>query len=416
MADDRIKKIRQVCVSVMLVCLSFLAVFFVQEKTVPAAAQTEVSEKEPVQGTESPEPTGGDSLPIPSVEEVFGMFMAEGVGHTPWSRLFGVNVPKAVTEEAPFYVLIRKNGATFDGFTQNQVYRKATIELTGTVEKKDIYRISGDMLYVGDPVVPEVIIPEEQKNVPLVREAKTPEEDALLSLTVNEAEGRTQVVFEFNSVYEVTVTEDDAFLYLALIPSYEKYDKIIVIDAGHGGKDPGTSGGGVTEASVNLAVVKYLKELLDERTDWKVYYTRLDNTLPDLSTRVEYANALHADMLVSVHCNSYPSGAMRGVEVLYSGKQGIGDALNSQVLADLCSGYVTEETGLRERLLVERSSNLHIIKYCTMPMALVEFGYMSNQSDLAVITTEEAQRACARGIYRALEDAYKILEAEAAAE
>ncbi len=409
MVDERIKKIRQICVSVMMVCLSFFAVFVVQEKTESKAAVEETPVvPEPQDKVEEP--------PVSSVPEVFGMYMADGITHTPWSRLLGTQLPDAVDSEAPFYVLIRKNGAEMESFTEEQIYRKGTLRLTGDVKKEDIYRISGNALYAGDPVVPEVVIPEELKNVPLVREPKTPEEDSLLSLTVNETETGAEVIFEFNSVYEIEVTEDEDFLYLALIPPYEKYDKIVVLDAGHGGKDPGTSGGGVTEASVNLAVIKYVKELMDERPDWKVYYTRLNNTLPDLSTRVEFANALHADMLISVHCNSHPSSSMHGVEVLYSAKQGQGDVLNSLVLSEICSDYVTEETGLWERPLVERSSNLHIIKYCTMPMALIEFGYMSNKSDLAVITTEEAQRECASAVYRAVEEAYRILDGEGAEE
>jgi N-acetylmuramoyl-L-alanine amidase len=138
----------------------------------------------------------------------------------------------------------------------------------------------------------------------------------------------------------------------------------------------------------------------------------LNNTLPDLSTRVEFANALHADMLVSIHCNYNPVSVVNGVEVLYSKVQGAEDTFNSKYLAELCSTYVAEETGLKERPLVERSSNLHIIKYCKMPMALIEFGYMSNRKDLSLITTEEAQRGCAQAIYRAVEEGYQTLENE----
>ena len=164
-----------------------------------------------------------------------------------------------------------------------------------------------------------------------------------------------------------------------------------------------------------MAVIFYVrdnmkKELLDEQDEWKVYYTRLNNTLPNLSTRVEFANALHADMLISIHCNYNPVSVVNGVESLYSKVQGPEDAFNSKVLAKLCTTYVTEKTGLKERPLVERSKDLHIIKYCDMPMTIVEFGYMSNRKDLNIITTEKAQRACAEGLYRAIEEAYTLLD------
>lgn len=404
MEEDRIKKVRQYCVSVMMLCLAFLGVFVVQERTEPREANAGIT-------VFAPDTSGAfETLPEPveDGETVGGHAMSE-VQNSSWSHIFGTNVPEIVKQQGEYCVLIRKGNAVLDSISEEMIYRKLTVGLQGKVSEEDVLRISRNALYVGQPEVPVVEIPEEQKSVPLVREPKTAEEDSLLSLELSEKDGTTKVVLAFNSVYEVELTEDEEFIYLKLIRPHEKYEKIVVIDAGHGGRDPGTSGGGVSEASVNLAVVRYVKELLDQQEDWKVYYTRLNNTLPDLSTRVEFANALHADMLISVHCNYNPAKSMNGVEVLYSGVQGQGDILNSKALANICSDYVSEATGLKERNLVERSSNLHIIKYCTMPMALIEFGFMSNASDLALITSETGQRQCAEAICRSIEKAYERL-------
>ncbi len=404
MADEKIKKIRQYLVSVMVLCLVFLGVFTVQEHTGWQKANAETSSGKQEVLTE-----GGQLIQIGDAQS-FGGHAETDVVSSAWSRIFGTNLPEIAKRQGDSCVLVKKNGIVLENITEEMIYRKVTVTFRGTLTENDIYRVSGESLYSGAPDVPVVVIPEELKNVPLVREPKSPEEDVLLSLALEETDGKTEVVFEFNSVYEITVTEDEEFLYFSLVRPHEKYDKIVVIDPGHGGIDIGTSGGGFTEASVNLAVVKYLKELLDEREDWKVYYTRLNDTLPDLSTRVEFANALHADMLISVHCNHNPVSVVNGVEVLYSKVQGAEDTFNSRYLAELCSSYVTEATGLKERPMVERSKNLHIIKYCEMPMALIEFGYMSNRRDLSIITTEKAQRACAEGIYRVIEEAYRVLE------
>ena len=404
MADDRIKKVRQFCVSVMILCLMFFGVFTVQERTGLQAANAE----EVVSQTGTLSEEGQEK----EIEDVSGLGVHGDtlVESSAWSRIFGTKVPEIAMRQGNACVLIKKKDAIAESVTEEMIYRKVTVKFQGTLSPEDVYRVSGESLYVGLPEVEEVVIPEELKNVPLTREPKTPEEDLLLDMSVNEKDGMTEVVLEFNSVYEVTAAEDAEFLYLSLVRPHEKYDRIIVIDPGHGGIDPGTSGGGYTEASINLTVGKYVKELMDEREDWKVYYTRLNNTLPDLSTRVEFANALHADMLVSIHCNYNPVSVVNGVEVLYSKVQGAEDTFNSKYLAELCSTYVAEETGLKERPLVERSSNLHIIKYCKMPMALIEFGYMSNRRDLSLITTEEAQRGCARAIYRAIEEGFQTLE------
>lgn len=405
MADEKIKRVRQYCVSAMLLCLVFLCVYVVQEKTGVREANAESSS-----GSTDVLGEGGQLLQIVDGQSFGGGHAASKVESSAWSRLFGTNLPEIVNRQGDTCLLIKKNGFVLENIAEEMVYRRVTVTVQGTLTEADVYRVSGERLYTGVPEVPVVIIPEEEKNVPLVREPKVPDEDVLLSIELKEKNGITEAVLEFNSVYEVTVTEDEEFLYFSLVRPHEKYDKIVVIDAGHGGIDIGTSGGGYTESSINLAVVKYLKELLDEREDWKVYYTRLNNTLPDLSTRVEFANALHADMLISVHCNHNPVSVVNGVEVLYSKVQGAEDAFNSRYLAEICSQYVTEATGLKERPLVERSSNLHIIKYCNMPMALVEFGYMSNRKDLSVIITEKGQRACAEGIYRSIEEAYRMLE------
>lgn len=402
MADERIKKVRQICVSVMMICLAFFGVYTVQERTEVREANAETGPRVV--------PEGGQLIQMGETHLHSSGHADTEIQSSAWSKLFGTNLPEIVKRQGDTCVLVKKNGAELESIAEEMIYRKLTLKFTGTVQEDAVYRVSGQSLYKGVPDVPEVVIPEELKNVPLVREPKTPEEDMLLSLAVTEENGMSEVVFEFNSVYEVTVTEDEEFLYFSLIRPHEKYDKILVIDPGHGGIDPGTSGGGYTEASVNLAVVKYLKELLDEQDDWKVYYTRLNNTLPNLSTRVEFANALHADMLISVHCNHNPVSVVNGVEALYSKVQGPEDAFNSKVLAKLCSTYVTEKTGLKERPLVERSKDLHIIKYCNMPMTIVEFGYMSNRKDLSIITKEKAQRECAEGLYRAIEEAYALLE------
>lgn len=404
MADDRIRKVRQLCVSVMILCLMFFGVFTVQERTGLQSANAKETS-----GDSTETQQGGSEKVIEDVSDL-GVHGEATVESSAWSQIFGTKVPEIATKQGNACVLIKKRDAVPESVTEEMIYRKVTVKLQGTLSAEDVYRVSGESLYTGLPDIEEAVIPEELKNVPLTREPKAPEEDLLLSLTLNEKDGVTEAVLEFNSVYEVTAAEDEEFLYLSLIRPHEKYDKIIVIDPGHGGIDTGTSGGGYTEASVNLSVAKYLKELLDEREDWKVYYTRLNNTLPDLSTRVEFANALHADMLVSIHCNYNPVSVVNGVEVLYSKVQGTEDTFNSKYLAELCSAYVAEETGLKERPIVERSSNLHIIKYCKMPMALIEFGYMSNRKDLSLITKEETQRGCARAIYRAIEEGFQVLE------
>lgn len=403
MTEPIIKKVRQYCVSVMILCLALFAVNYVQNKT-----------------GNTKQANAGMSDKGPGEDAQFLQMGTDGVSHgghseidakaSAWSQIFGANLPEIVQLQGEYCVLIQKKGASFVDASEEMIYRRLTVTMSGGMLSEDnVYRVCGKQLYTGVPEVPVVMIPEEVKNVPLKREPKTPEEDTLLSLVVTEKENEQEIVMEFNTVYEVTVTEDEEFLYLSLVRPHEKYEKILVLDAGHGGIDIGTSGGGATEAAINLEVIQYAKEMLDERDDLKVYYTRLNNTLPDLSTRVEFANALHADMLISVHCNHNPVASINGVEVLYSKLQENG-TFTSRFLAETCLNEVSQATGLKRNQLVERSSNLHIMKYCTMPSALIEFGYMSNRRDLNIILTEDAKRACAEAICRSVDAAYASME------
>ncbi len=404
MTGEIIKRVRKCCSSVLLLCLVLLAVYGIQESmNVIRVANAGVgTEKEPdsenkgaVQAGEIEPPHGGHS-------EV-------AAENSAWSYIFGTSLPEAAKKQGDYCVLIPKKGGTFVRISEEMVYRRVNVTMAGaSFSPEDVLRVCGTEVYQGLPEVPVIVIPEEKKNVPLVREPETPSEDTLISLAIEEKNGEQKLMLEFNTVYEVTVTEDEEFLYLALVRPYERYEKILVIDAGHGGYDPGTSGGGSTEAAVNLAVVRYIKEILDTRTDLKVYYTRTDDTLPDLSTRVEFANALHADMLISIHCNHSTASYVNGLDVLYSKLQ-TGGSLTSRDLAGLCLEEVSAATGLKKSKLVERSADLHLMKYCVMPSALIEFGYMSNRKDLAIILSEEAQRACAEAVCRVIDAAYAAL-------
>lgn len=331
---------------------------------------------------------------------------------TVWEYLFGENAPELTKEQGSYCVLIRKNGGNLVKVKEEQIYRTISVELEteNEVTVDSVVRVCKNVYYVGEPTPEQIIIPEDKKNVPLVREPKTEVEDTVRDIQITQNNGKSTILMELNSVYEAKLSEDEEFIYLTLYRPFELYDKIIVLDAGHGGYDPGTSGGGVTEASVNLKVIRYLKELMDTREDIKVYYTRLDNSLPDLSARVEFANALHADFLLSVHCNYNDYTSIHGVDVMYSKLQVVDENFSSRILAEKCLYTVSREMGMTRRYLEERSSNLHLMKYCTMPCALVEIGFMSNPGDLEMLKTEKTQRACARALYKVIDECYRNRE------
>lgn len=324
-----------------------------------------------------------------------------------WQRLFGEEVPESARQQREKCIAVPKNGACLVRVEQNPVYRNICMTFSNTTAKAmQVYRISGQSLYSGSAKSQRPQRLSDDLNVPLVYEPSGLQEDPLLSYTISEEKGLCILSMETDTVYEAEVTEDADFVYVSLVRPYEKYDKIVVLDAGHGGIDIGTSGGGVTEASINLQVIRYAKEILDEMPEYKIYYTRLDDTLPDLSTRVEFANALHADFLISVHCNYNSSSSVNGVEVMYSSKQVVDEQFSSRTLASKCLHAFTKAEGMKMRECVDRCTNLHLMKYDTMPSVIVEIGFMSNKNDLAKLKKESTKKICAETLCQVIEEVY----------
>ena len=102
---------------------------------------------------------------------------------------------------------------------------------------------------------------------------------------------------------------------ILLLSSFIKNDTepkekfIVVLDAGHGGHDPGNIGNGYLEKNIALNVVLKVGEILEEDPNIEVIYTRKDDTFIDLFVRGEVANKANADLFVSVHCNAHNSDA-----------------------------------------------------------------------------------------------------------
>ena len=92
----------------------------------------------------------------------------------------------------------------------------------------------------------------------------------------------------------------------------------IVIDPGHGGKDPGAVGPhGIEEKTVNLRIAQELAEALRDQYHYEVLLTRTDDTFIPLERRAALANSQHADLFISIHCNASLSSKLKGFEVYF---------------------------------------------------------------------------------------------------
>ena len=205
-----------------------------------------------------------------------------------------------------------------------------------------------------------------------------------------------------DGVYELDMAKEEEFLYFDFLNPRDIYDKIIVVDAGHGGNAPGATKQGISEKDIDLAIVKQLKLLLDDADETiGVYYTRLDDTNPPLESRVGLANNLSADLFLSVHNNSTYSGRMSGIngpEVRYRVSDTTGA---SKQFAQICLDHLLQNMGSQSKGVFARD-DIYIIRTATMPVALVEVGFMTNQEELTKLGSPEYQKSCAEALYNAM--------------
>lgn len=220
------------------------------------------------------------------------------------------------------------------------------------------------------------------------------------------------ISMQLDHVYVYRLYEDEKYIYIELINPHELYESVIVVDAGHGGEDSGTCSAGIEyqEKDFNLNILIALKELL-EKENIKVYYTRLTDEKVYLRPRVELANDLQADVFISIHCNAVENDTtVNGTEVLYHQNQK-DLKMNSEELAEICLEEIVKEIGTAKRGLVE-ADDKYIIGHATVPVALIEVGFLTNPQDLEFIKQEKNQKKVAKGVYNAIIRALDVLESK----
>ncbi|MFC4810090.1 N-acetylmuramoyl-L-alanine amidase family protein [Paenibacillus sp. GCM10023250] len=164
----------------------------------------------------------------------------------------------------------------------------------------------------------------------------------------------------------------------------------IVIDPGHGGKDPGSEGAsGQWEKDNNLALALKLYELLKDDPLFEPRLTRSDDTFVELADRAQAADGWGADALISIHGNAFEDSSVAGTETYYThpGSMGLAEAIHGKVVAAL--GF--PDRGVKEE-------KLKVLSLSEMPAVLVEPGYLTNAAEEAFMLGADGQRIEAEAI------------------
>jgi N-acetylmuramoyl-L-alanine amidase len=231
-------------------------------------------------------------------------------------------------------------------------------------------------------------------------------------------------------------------------PSVKTRLKTVVLDAGHGGKDPGCHGASHNESKITLKIVLALgKKISDEYSDVRVIYTRMKDTYPALSERSAIANRNKADLFMSIHCNSHPSSKFAGTETYTMGLHKTNENLdvakreNSVILQEkdykktykgfdpnsplahiMMANYQNTfmMNSIKFAQKVERQFKKHtsrnsygvkqagflVLWETAMPSVLIETGFLTNEAEEKYLASEEGQEEVSQAIFKAFK-AYK---------
>lgn len=229
------------------------------------------------------------------------------------------------------------------------------------------------------------------------------------NLTFENEKDQGIIEITLDKVFEVQPTFKDGYLYMDFLAPHDIYDKVVVIDAGHGGRMPGATVQNKCEKDIDLAIALQLKQIFEENPNDKigVYYTRTDDSNPSFEQRVGLANKADADIFISIHNNSTVSGKMssiNGTAVMYDElKEEI--PCGTKTLAQICVDEVSGILGSRNRGIIN-GNEIYIIRNSEVPVALIEVGFMTNKTELDNLTSGDYQRKAAQGIYNAIMRAF----------
>ncbi len=217
----------------------------------------------------------------------------------------------------------------------------------------------------------------------------------------------TVLTFNTTKIQGYTYTIADGFLAVKIADPKEIYDKIIVLDAGHGGIDPGTLRGSVYEKDVNFNVINVYAPEYFENSDIKVYYTRTTDTKIALQTRADFAATVGADLFISFHVNAHSNSAVNGTGVYYStsNNKTTASGLRSSILATTVVNRLSSAWGTSNKgILADRFVVIH---NNTVPAVLVECGFITNNKDFEKIKDATYQRKAAKAIFDAVSEIFE---------
>lgn len=222
----------------------------------------------------------------------------------------------------------------------------------------------------------------------------------------------TNIVFHTKKEYKLYISYNEKRdqTEINLLSPAKDDEQLVVIDAGHGGQDPGTVGNSLKEKDVNLAIALKLEALL-KANNIKSFMLRQDDTFVGLYDRPYIANALNATLFLSIHNNGIDNNKVNGTETLYFPEKAGDTAFTGEKFAKLIQDLLISNLKSLNRKTVDRSE-LVVLKYTKMPSALAEIGFVTNKNEAKNLQSEEYQQKAAQALCDAIVQALEQIKLE----
>lgn len=183
---------------------------------------------------------------------------------------------------------------------------------------------------------------------------------------------------------------------------------VVVVDSGHGGRDSGkVSDSGILEKDVNLQIALLLKEELSKQgiqvimtreSDVGLYEeTDSNKKSSDMKARIELIESAGCDIAVSIHQNSYSDPEVKGAQCFY-----YTDSKEGKKLAEIIQSRLVNEVDPANHRLAKGNDSYYLLKKSSVPMVIVECGFLSNPQETALLSTSEYQQLLAENIAKAV--------------
>lgn len=228
--------------------------------------------------------------------------------------------------------------------------------------------------------------------------------NSIKNITVSKNSTHTVITIATKSLMGYKIYENGDKLQVKIGTPRNIYKNILVLDAGHGGRDPGAQNKGTNEKDLTHKILYTLMKnyFSSNAPDIKVYWTRTSDTFISLANRAAFAKSVGADAFVSLHMNSASNTLANGTEVYYSvsnNKSGFG-GITSKKMATMFRKQLIADLGTKNR--GTKTAAYYVLKHNTVPAVLIELGFISGNIDYGKLTNGTFQAKAAQSIYNGI--------------